>query len=164
MDLGDGVALPDRFTATFRSGSRIATLHVRVEVPDRRRPEAKVVRVSVDAEHGALTPTDPQQVPWGALYDEAVALGVARLAFVGDVPVNPEWLSDGQVPADVETIARRLQRRRGRRLSPAHLVEVAEVARANPKRRVPAVAETWGVATTTAEYWVKKADEQEGQR
>jgi hypothetical protein len=164
----EGGTMPRRFSAIFRKGSRHLVVDVEVIDSGDEGPRAEVVGTSMSSDRG-LTASDPQQVPWGAIFDEAVAIGVARLAFDEEGrPANPEWAQSWNVgaanEATVTAIARRLRRRRGRSLSPEHLADVLKVARANPNRPAMAVAETWGENRTTAAYWIKRANETEGQR
>lgn len=163
----EGGTMPQRFSAIFRKASRLLVVDVEVIDSGDEGPRAEVVGACMSSDRG-LTASDPQQVPWGAVFDEAVAFGVARLAFDEEGrPSNPEWAKLQGGRADSETvagIARRLRRRRGRALTADHLKEVLEVARANPNRPVMAVAEAWGEKRTTAAYWVKKAQEREGER
>jgi hypothetical protein len=156
VPLGDDVAVPRRFTATFTNGSRVVTLHVRVNTGGRGQPVAEVERVEVARVGGReLYPSDPQGLPWGELFDQAVAAGAA---FGVARQTGGEWLVFAD-PAAVEQAARRLRRRAGRRLTPEHLALVLEVAAANPKRPEAAVAEAWGVQRTTAQYWLRRARE-----
>ena len=131
-------------------------MSIRVRVVDEPTPRPEVEGVEVSTTGGELAASDPREVPWGVLFDQAIAAG-ATVAFAR---------SSGEWPvvsfADRETVreqVKRLRRRRGRSLAPEHLDKVREVAEANPKRPAAAVAEQWDVPKTTAEYWVKRARE-----
>ena len=161
VDLGGGVMVPARFVARFTNrGSLVVTITVRV-VEGRGAPHAQVETVEVARTNGkGLTPTDPRDVPYGALFDEAVAAG-ARFGMVTEQPDGPTVVFAD--PARVAEAVRRLRRRRGRTLTAEHLEAVREVAEAYPRRPVAAVAEAWGVGHTTAAYWVKRARETSSQ-
>lgn len=156
VDLGGGAFVPRRFVARFAQGSRVVA--VRVRVVDRHDiPHAEVEGVEVGTTGRELTPTDPREVPWGQLFDEAVAAG-AGFGVVREGEDGP--LVAFADPATVDEAVRRLRRRRGRALTSEHLDKVREVAEANPSRPATAVAEAWGVGRTTASYWVKRANEE----
>jgi hypothetical protein len=164
VPLGDGVAVPARFTARLTNGRRIVTVHVRVVTGARGQPDAEITGVEI-ARSGdrAVSPADPSGLPWGTLFDMAVAAGASFGLARAETPdgswppAEPSAFVAFADPEAVERAARRLRRRSGRRLTPEHLALVREVAGANPTRPEAAVAETWGVARTTAQYWLARA-------
>jgi hypothetical protein len=157
VDLGGGAFVPERFVARFSKGSRVAAIRVRV-VERYGTPHAEVEGVEVGTTGRELTPTDPRDVPWGALFDEAVAAGAA-FGIVREGEDGP--LVAFADPQTVDEAVRRLRRRRGRALTREHLDSVREVAEANPSRPAMAVAQAWGVGRTTASYWIKRASEED---
>lgn len=158
VELGDGLAVPREFAVDFAEGRRVLRVHVRIVGSDGGQPDAELTRVEMGRADGrSLRLSDPQRVPWGALFDEAVAAG-ARFGFARTEP-DGAYVAFAD-PGEVEQAVRRLRRREGRRLTAQHLALVREVADANPHRPEAAVVEAWGVKRTTAAYWLRRAREQ----